>query len=61
MYFKELAEDRLDALMEAHQIIGAKNARIDYLIDALKRIAAADDLDKVKGIANITIELMKDK
>ena len=50
-YYEERYREANEQLMEAHRTIGAHKFRVDYLMDALERIAKCDDLITAKAIA----------
>lgn len=50
-YHEERYHEVNEQLMVAHRTIGAYKFRVDYLMDALERIADCDDLITAKTIA----------
>jgi hypothetical protein len=59
-YYEERYREANEQLMDAHRTIGAYKFRVDYLMDAMERIAKCDDLITAKVIAQARIELCAD-
>jgi hypothetical protein len=59
-YYEERYREAYEQLMDAHRTIGAYKFRVDYLMDALERIANCDDLTTARVIAKARVELCAD-
>lgn len=59
-YYEELYHEVNEQLMDAHRTIGAYKYRVNYLLEALERIANCDDLITAKSIAQVRVEFNAD-
>lgn len=55
-YYEEQYFKMTSQLAEAHQTIGAKDVQIKTLLDAIKKIQKADDIDIIKATCQVILE-----